>query len=411
MPILISLSPNTEPDDVRLAWQTLFCPWTWRNEEKTQQIEQTLSSQFNFHPVALASSGRSALYHALKAFDISANDEVIIQAFTCLAVPAAIQWTGAKPVYVDINPNTYNIDPSQIAKAITKNTKAIIAQHTFGIPGPIEELRELAAKYNLILIEDLAHSFGATHNNQLLGTFGDAAILSFGRDKVISSVFGGAIVSKNEKTISKINNAQQKLPLPPKRWIIQQLSHPILFSMIKPLYFFGQTGKALLVILQKASLLSKAVQAREKTNGQPDHFSYRFSPALAALLQNQLSKLERFNLRRREISQAYLNGLARHAGLPPTNHHANPIWLRFPLKVNNPAKLQNQANQEKILLGDWYNSPVAPADANSNKFNYKKDSCPIAEQTAKHIINLPTCPTMTSKQVEQIIQLIISHGN
>ena len=408
MPILISLSPNTEPDDVRLAWRTLFRPQSWKNNEKIKEIEQTLSSKFNQYPATLTSSGRSAIYHTLKAFNISTNDEVIIQAFTCLAVPSAIQWAGAKPVYVDINPETYNINPLQIESAITKKTKAIIIQHTFGIPGPIKELQQIASKHNLILIEDLAHSLGSTYENQPLGTFGHAAILSFGRDKIISSVFGGAVISKDKEIINKINNAQQNLSLPPKLWIMQQLGHPILFSIIKPIYFTAQLGKIFLVVLQKLSLLSKAVQAQEKTSGKPDHFSYRFSPALAYLLQKQLSKLDRFNKRRREISKAYFNNLSN---LPQTSKHSNPVWLRFPLKVANPSKLHKQAKKEHILLGDWYDSPIAPASADPNKFNYKVGSCPIAEQTAKQIINLPTYPTISNKQVKQIIQLINFHDH
>jgi len=410
MPILTSLSPNTEPDDVRLALRTLLRPPTWHDESTITNIEQHLSRKFDSSAI-LTSSGRSALFHVLKTFNLSTSDEVIIQALTCLAVPAAIQWTGAKPVYVDINPNTYNIDPSQIANAITKNTKAIIVQHTFGIPGPIEELQEIAKKHNLILIEDLAHSFGSTYNNKLLGTFGDAAILSFGRDKVISSVFGGAVISSNKQIIQKIKTAQQQLPFPPILWTIQQLNHPILFSIIKPLYFVGQLGKALLVILQKTNLLSKAVEKKEKYNDKPGHLSYRFSPALAPLLSHQLSKIDRYNIRRREIAKTYLNALSDYAGLPQTIHQTKPTWLRFPLIVNNPKKLHYQAKSKKTLLGDWYNSAIAPGDANPYLFNYKIGACPEAEKVSKHIINLPTYPTMTDAQVRQVIQLIKSNDN
>jgi dTDP-4-amino-4,6-dideoxygalactose transaminase len=409
MSIFISLSPNTEPDDIRLAFRTLFRPWLWKKEETLKQVTGTISRIFNEQPVALVSSGRSALYQTLKAFNISANDEVIIQAFTCLAVPAAIKWTKAKPVYVDIHPDTYNINASQIIEAITKNTKAIIVQHTFGIPGPIEELQQIAREHNLILIEDLAHSLGSTYHRKPLGTFGDAAILSFGRDKIISSVFGGAVISNRKDVINKINDAQEKLPFPPAHWIIQQLNHPILFSIIKSTYFTMHIGKIFLVLLQKTSLLSKAVQEKEKGSNKPNHISYRYSPALALLLQNQLTKLDSFNERRREIIQTYFNTLSNHSDLPQTTQPSNPTWLRFPLKVNQPPKLHNQARKQKILLGDWYNSSIAPVDADSKIFNYIKGSCPIAEKTAEHIVNLPTYPTITNRQVEQIIKLINSY--
>ena len=120
---------------------------------------------------------------------IGEGDEVLVQAFTCVAVPNSVLWAQATPVYADIDA-TLNIDPIDVEKKITNRTKAIIVQHTFGIPADMDALVALAKKHNILLIEDCAHSLGATYKGKKVGTFGDAAFFSFGRDKVVSSVFG-----------------------------------------------------------------------------------------------------------------------------------------------------------------------------------------------------------------------------
>ncbi|KKU80518.1 MAG: DegT/DnrJ/EryC1/StrS aminotransferase, partial [Candidatus Gottesmanbacteria bacterium GW2011_GWA1_47_8] len=191
--ISASLSPNTEPDDVWLAIQTLFSPWKWQNGEALLRVRQWFGGE-----ITLFSSGRVSLFAILKSFEIGTGDEVIIQAFTCVAVPNSVLWSGATPVYVDID-DTCNIDPQNVEKKITNKTKAIIIQHTFGIPADLVELAKIAKKHGLLIIEDFAHSLG-------LHISGDAAFFSFGRDKVISSVWGGGAVIN-----SKYQMANDKL--------------------------------------------------------------------------------------------------------------------------------------------------------------------------------------------------------
>lgn len=404
--VAISLSPNTEADDVRLAWRILFKPWLWRDKNIVSLVEQQLSHHLNHHPVVLTSSGRAALFALLKAYNIGAGDEVIIQAFTCLAVPAPIKWAGATPVYADIVPPTYNLDPADVRRKITSKTKAIIIQHTFGIPGPVNELKQLVRENNLILIEDTAHALGASYHGQPVGTLGDAAFFSFGRDKTLSCVFGGAISSTDDNVINKVRKTQSELKDPPLIWIKQQLLHPILFSIILPLYFKANIGKAMLVAFQRLGFLSKAVEPQEKIGDPPRHFTYRFSGALAHLLANQLAKLERYTKHRQHLSHTYQTALASHPGLPHPIDDTKPAWLRFPLLVGIPKELHRKAKRQHILLGDWYNSPLSPGDCHLESFDYQPGSCPKAEKASKQIINLPTYPRMTDEETHRVIKLV-----
>ena len=190
------------------------------------------------------SCGRSALYALLKNLKLNNTDEVLLQAYTCVAVPAPILWANGKPIYVDIDPNTLNMCPQDLEKKITKNSKILIIQHTFGNPADINTLLKIAKKYKLFVIEDCAHTIGGMYQNKPLGSFGDASIFSFGRDKALSSIFGGLLTLKDPKLLKKITTFRdtnyQKAPL---SWIAQQLIHPLIFSIAKPLYDTAKIGE------------------------------------------------------------------------------------------------------------------------------------------------------------------------
>src|SRR5438309_8166389 len=123
--------------------------------------------------------GRVALYALLKAMGIAEGDEVLLQAFTCLAVPSPILGVGARPIYVDIDPLNLNIDPVKIEEKITSKSKAIIVQHTFGVPAEMDAILEIARKHNLYVIEDCCHCIKSSYQGQEVGSFGYAAFYSF----------------------------------------------------------------------------------------------------------------------------------------------------------------------------------------------------------------------------------------
>lgn len=369
-----ALSPNTESDDVWLALRLLFAPWLWKRGSGVHKVEQKFNGvSFN--------SGRAALLAILRSFNIGRGDEVICQAFTCIAVPNSIRWAGALPVYADID-ESFNMEPRDFSNKITKRTKAVIIQHTFGIPAQIAKIIEIAKAHNIRVIEDFAHTMD-------LPLRGDAAFFSFGRDKVLSSVWGGlAVMSSKGRSASGrrdqiLKNYHKKLEYPSYFWIFQQLLHPVAFAIILPLYNIG-IGKVLLVILQRLRLLSFPVYPEEKKGRQPDVFPAKYPNGLALLLLKQLKKLDRFTKQRRDISRIY--GI----DLP---------YLRFPKLVDHPEEVVARAKKQGILLGNWYHHVIDPVP-----FGYIKGSCPKAEEAAKHIINLPT--RISEKDAKRVIALI-----
>lgn len=414
-PVAISLSPNTSTEDVSIAWHLLFVRSLWNDRGILARAAEKIAERFPNHFVTLTSSGRQALFDVLRSFNITKGDEVILQAFTCIAVPEPIVWVGATPIYCDlpagrqVSSSPYSIDVEDVRRKITPRTKAIILQHTFGIPGPIEEICAIAKANNIVVIEDCAHALGATYNGMPVGTFGDAAIFSFGRDKCISSIFGGAIITKDKNRAHILQAMQNARKLPPRKWVTQQLLHPILFSYILPLYFWHGVGKAMLVAAQRLGLLSRAVAFEERKGKKPDHLEYAYPPALAMLLLEQLKKLDSITERRRSISARYANEL-RIQTLRVGNSDIVPSYLRFPIEVDNPQELLMKARQTHMLLGDWYDAPLVPSASSFWAFRYIPGSCKVAQQLTKRIINLPTYPSLTDTQVTIIIDFVNAYA-
>jgi perosamine synthetase len=292
-PISISLSPNTERDDVFLALRLLFQPWKWKKGRSTEELEEKFKEYFKSKYAFSFNSGRSCLLAILKDLE----GEALTQAFTCNAALNPIIWSGMDPVYVDSN-NDFNIDAEDARKKIGQKSKALIVQHTFGMPADMDELVKIAEENNLMLIEDCAHSLGAEYKGRKIGTFGKAAFFSFSRDKIISSVYGGVVITNDDKLAAKIKDFQERIGYPSLFWIKQQLFHPILMNwLILPTYRI--LGKYLLVFFQSVKLMSKAVHWREKIGDIPRYFPRRMPNALAVLALNQFKKLERFNNHRK----------------------------------------------------------------------------------------------------------------
>lgn len=409
--IFTSLSPNAERDDIHLAF------WTGRQfflglkkGSAQRELSKEIAAFLGARNAYLFASGRGALFAILKSFGVGDGDEVIVQAYTCVAVPNAVVWTGALPVYADIDPATFNMAPEDVTKKISARTRAIIVQHTFGIPADMEKIMESARAHNVLVIEDLAHSLGARLSGRLLGTFGDAAFLSFGRDKALSSVFGGAAVMHNAKFTGELEHVWGALPYPSFFWTRQQLFHPIFLASAKSLYGVFGIGRFALAAARRIGLISKSVYPEEKEGGMPPFAVRKMPEALALLALAQFKKLSRFNAHRREMAALYHKELAATPLRTPEPYsHSDPLYLRFPLRGRGADELIRMARNNAIELGDWYNTPVAPSGVNFIKVFYRAGSCPKAEQAARESLNLPTHTGITEKDARRVIAFLRTH--
>lgn len=401
--ISASLSPNTESDDVWKAVACMVSPWKWYHGHEIEEVERWFCAYGDVSRVSFFDSGRSALLAILHAFDIGESDEVIVQAFTCVAVPNSVLWAGATPVYADID-ERFNLDVSDVEKKVTSKTKAIIVQHTFGIPADMTAHTNLAKKHHLVLIEDCAHALGASYKGKRVGSEADASFYSFGRDKALSSVWGGAAMIRgtHKKPNEKLKKYHERLPFPGALWIVQQLLHPIAFALILPLYAMG-VGKGILVLLQKMHLLSIPVYEMEKHGGRPPNFVRQYPNALAALLLLQLSKLDRYTRARRLTAKRYAAVLTQMKTSVPPVFVPDASYLRYAMLVPTPDAYRAKAKKHGILLGNWYHNVIDPTGTDFRAVGYVAGSCPKAEEVSQHIITLPT--RIREDEANRVIQL------
>lgn len=409
--IFTALSPNTQSDDFCLACRALLNLPRLTSGPYPEKVKRWFQDFFDVKDVFLYESARTGLYEILKATEVGDGDDVLLQAFTCVAAVNPIKWAGAKPVFVDIDSKSLNIDLRDLEKKVTSETKAIIVQHTFGYPANISEIVDLAKGKGLFVIEDCAHTIGGELSGKKLGTFGDAGMFSLGRDKAISGSFGGVVISNNSTLTAQLNLQHKALNAPSKLWVIRQILYTITTYLVRELYDILSIGKAIHFIFRKSGITMEATTKGEKKSGdKPAHFGHLLPNGFARIALHQLSKLTKMNEHRNMVAKIYFEGLKKFAGkeivLPEWDIRDGIYPLRFPLLVRKRDELMKFAKNRGVLLGDWYDTPVAPKSVSPGNAGYRMGSCPNAEKVCEEIVNLPLHMDISEVYGKKIIKLI-----
>ncbi len=201
--------PLSEPDisqlEIKYVNETIKSTWISTSGANVDVFKEKLAEYLGFKNIVMTNTGTAALHTLLLSFSIGKGDEVILPSLTFIATANAISYVGATPVFVDVDKETWNIDPEQVEKKITSKTKAIIVVHLLGNPANMDKLNHIAKKHKILLFEDAAQAFGARYNNKLCGTLGDGAILSFNGNKLVTTGGGGAVIIKDKERIKLAN--------------------------------------------------------------------------------------------------------------------------------------------------------------------------------------------------------------
>ncbi len=408
--IFTSLAPNLESDDRKLAAHLLFRPWRWRQGSAARKVEQWFKDLTKSTGAYSFTSGRGALYAILKSLNLPSASEVLLQAYTCVAVPDPVLWANLKPIYVDCD-KSLTMSPANLEKKITAQSRVLIIQHTFGQSADMEKLMAIAKKHSLFVIEDCAHSLGGDYRGAKLGSIGDAAFFSFGRDKVLSAVFGGVATIKSAEVNKQFVQLYEGLKLPSLFWVKQQLLHPFILSFAKRFYDTFALGKLALELAKRLCIISKAVYPTEKKGGAPKFVFRKMPEATAQLAWQQLQKLGRFNLHRQQIATHYQNAL-QVLGLE--SQSGEGVFLRYAVFHQRAHEFIAQARKRRVELGDWYTTPIAPVGVDYRAVGYQLGSCPNAESLAGRTFNLPTHIGITRQDADALIAMLkelLAHGN
>lgn len=378
------------------------CKWYYLVEWKNTEILENdlLKYLWNNWKIFSFYNWRSAIYHWIKSLSIWNGDEIILQAFTCVSVPNSIIQTWATPIYCDIDPSDLNIDPNKIENLITPKTKAILVQHTFWIPCKIYDILNICKKYNLFLIEDCAHSIWAKINWIKVWNFGDIAIFSFGRDKIISSVNWWFLIINNKK----INIYDWfKLYDLPFILILKNLFYIIVSYLSYKLYDFFWLWKFIIFISRKINLIPEVLSNSEKRCCDST-FNYKLPNCIADIWISEFKKIDIYNNHRINISNLYnssINNVFKNL-----DNSIYPVYLRYPFLVKNQKKFIRFCKNKKILIWDWYHNIIDPSGTDLNLCWYVIWSCIVAEKISSMIVNLPNHMDISIHDYNRVIKNI-----
>jgi dTDP-4-amino-4,6-dideoxygalactose transaminase len=356
--------------------------------------------------------GRIALYAILKALDLLEGDEVLLPGYTCVVVPNAVRFAGAIPVYADVSSGGFNLDPASVQQRITSRTRALIVQHTYGIPADMESLSAIARRHRLSLIEDCAHVRpGFRYQGHLLGAHGEAAFFSFQWSKPYTTGLGGMAITRDPLLAKRLRDVQRSFTDPPELETLKLRAQYALYRRLFRPSLYWLSRRALQVLSASGLLVGSSTPA-ELTGQTPADLRWRMSEFQKAAGLSHLAGLGRDDVHRRRLTQYYADALLRR-GWPAVNaaESENQGLLRYPLLVANKTSLVEQARRVGIELGTWFETPLHPlAPSDHHRAGYHMGSCPVAESTAAGIVNLPLHSRVTGVEAERIVQFVLAHA-
>ena len=303
-------------------------------------------------------NGLDALMLVLKAWDIGEGDEVIVPSNTYIATALAVTYVGAKPVFVEPDIRTFNIDPAKIEAAVSSRTKAIIPVHLYGQPCDMEPIMAMAKKHGLYVLEDCAQAHGATYKGRRIGSFGDAAGFSFYPGKNLGALGdAGAVVSNDEALLEKVRA-------------------------------LGNYGSDY-----------KYHHIYKGNNSRLDEMQ-------AAFLAAKLPHLERMNAQRRQIAQRYLEGIRNpEIILPYVMEDVVPVWHIFGIRCQRRDELEKYLNERGIGTNKHYPIPMHLQEC-YRELGFRQGDLPIAEEISATELSLPMYYGMTDDEVDYVIETI-----
>lgn len=346
-------------DEIDSAIQKVLESGNFILGEEVREFESRVCEYLGVKHAIGVASGTDALQIALMAIDLKPGDEVITTPFTFVATAETIVLLGGKPVYVDIDENTFNINPDLIEEKITEKTRAIIPVHLYGQPAEMEKILDVAKKYNLYVIEDSAQALGSEYKGRKVCTFGDIACISFFPTKNLGA-FGdaGMIVTNNDDLAEKIR-------------------------------------------------MIRVHGSKIRYNHEILGVNSRLDTIQASILLVKLKYLDEWNNRRIEIARKYTDGLSDIDDL--TTPHCQPynkhIYHQYTIRTKRRDELSQFLKERGIQTAIHYPIPLHLQKAFSH-LGYKEGDFPVSERSSKEVLSLPMFPELKDEEVEYVIESI-----
>jgi len=398
------LGGTTTWADIVHAAGLMFNPFRLLRGPAIRRYEATFARRIGVRYAYSFSAGRVGFYALLRGLDVGSGDEVLVQVPTHIVVPNAIRYTGAQPVFADCRLQDYNMDLDLAKQKISSRTKALVLQHTFGIPADLDKALAIAREHGITVIEDCVHALGSRYNGRPVGSFGQAAFFSTEETKTITSTMGGMVVTDDRQLAERIEAFQASCAWPSAWLTARYLFKLILYHVLTEPHLHVYT-RALYELLGRRQPIPGATSAEEQRGARPRGYTKRLANAQAAVALRQLLRLDSNIADRRRAAAAYAKQLAPYGfRRPQMVKGAEPVFVRYPVCVENRAAAQRLIAPHAVV-GLWFTSVLEEA-VNPVLAGYTAGSCPIAERVAKELINLPTHSRVRRKDIEHIARAL-----
>ncbi|KXH76729.1 MAG: aminotransferase DegT [Candidatus Thorarchaeota archaeon SMTZ-45] len=359
-------------DDIDAVNRIIRSGLYWCMGRDIEEFEQEIAAYLGSDYCVLLNSGGSALQALMVAYNFQKGDEIIVPSFTFIASAYAPLYVGARPVFADIEEDTYGLDPEDVKRKITNKTKAILPVHYGGMPCRVDILNELAEDYGLLLIEDAAEALGAKLGAKAIGTFGHSSIFSFCQNKVITTSEGGCLVT-NDSTINE------------KARLFRSYGRVITGD-----YFAGGTD----------------------LDYVESGFNLRMSTLLASLGRSQLKRINDLIVMRQKNAHFLIekfNDLDEISCPMPPNKDFFSVYQMFTLRVRTGQKKRDALMKhlsDKGISSKVYFDPVHQYSV-FRKLGHHTIQLPVTERVASEVLTIPMYPHMTKEELEYLSTSII----
>jgi dTDP-4-amino-4,6-dideoxygalactose transaminase len=388
------------------AGRCLASPRSLAEGPAVAAFERSFADRIGSPNAVSFAAGRVGLYGILRCLGIGAGDDVLVPVPTHIVVANAVRYTGARPVYVDCDLASYNIDLDLARRRVTPRTSALLVQHTFGIPVDMAQAQALAERTGLHLIEDCVHALGATYGGRRAGTFGRAAFFSTEETKTISTTMGGIVTTGDDALAGRLREFQRACRVPSAGQAARQLVKLVVYHALTEPHAHV-LARAAYEASGRHHPLPRPIDATEARGERPADFTRRLSNGQAAVGLTQLAGLDANLTHRRAIAGRYQALLAPHGfRLPQPPPGAGPAFVRYPVWVDDRAAVQRELAR-RVVPGTWFTSVLEEA-VDPRCAGYVPGSCPRAEEASRHLLNLPTHRRVSEADAEEIARLVIS---
>jgi perosamine synthetase len=377
--------PDTiDAGDARLAQRWLPFGSHRKSDDETRAYMRSFAAwNGSAHAFAFA-AGRVALSACIHALGLGPGDEVIVPGYTCVVVANAFDFAGVRPVWADIELDSYGLDADDFVRRIGPRTRAVVVQHLYGLVSrDFERVLELARARGLAVIEDCCHATGARFRGRRVGNFGQVAFYSSERSKIFSTNSGGIAVCNDAALARRMEDYYRQAALPDAAWTAARL-----VDLIGTHYRRHQADHPLrssLAQLLFDPLPLRSVDDDELAGRCPPGYARKLPPALAVIGARQLPRIDGFNAHRRRWAAVWERWCRTSGYCPPlVIPDSEPVFLRYPVLVEPEKKTDRRwaAEELGVELGVWFASPLHPSPR-------PVPECPNAHLAVERCINLP----------------------